>query len=87
MHVGVFLFKIIVEDDVETDYPFIDIDRLNLVDEVSRKSIKTLGDPKLSLNILVVDCGIKNNQLRCLLNRSVRLTIVPWNHDFSNIGK
>lgn len=29
----------------------------------------------------MVDCGLKYNQLRCLLRRGARVDIVPWNHD------
>lgn len=31
--------------------------------------------------ICVVDCGLKYNQLRCLLKRGARVDIVPWNYD------
>jgi aspartate carbamoyltransferase len=40
-------------------------------------------DPNYSLlNILVIDCGIKNSQLRALLKRNVQLTFVDTNYDF-----
>lgn len=32
--------------------------------------------------ICVVDCGLKYNQLRCLLRRGARVDVVPWNYDF-----
>lgn len=28
----------------------------------------------------MVDCGLKFNQLRCLLSRGARVDVVPWNH-------
>lgn len=34
------------------------------------------------LNILVIDCGIKNSQLRELLKHNVQLTVVDMNHYF-----
>jgi len=34
------------------------------------------------LNILVIDCGIKNSQLRGLLNKNVQLTIVDTTYNF-----
>ena len=37
------------------------------------------GSPR----IIAVDCGIKNNQIRCLLRRGCHVTVVPWNHDFN----
>ena len=37
------------------------------------------GSPR----IIAIDCGIKNNQIRCLLRRGCHVTVVPWNHDFN----
>lgn len=37
------------------------------------------------VNILAVDCGIKNNIIRYLVNTlRVKLTVVPWDYDFTN---
>ena len=36
------------------------------------------------LNILVIDCGIKNSQIRALLRHNVQLTIVNTNYNFIN---
>lgn len=36
------------------------------------------------LNILVIDCGIKNSQLRALLKYNIQLTVVDTNYDFLN---
>lgn len=33
---------------------------------------------------MVVDCGMKYNQIRCFLKRGVRVKIVPFDHDFTN---
>jgi carbamoyl-phosphate synthase small subunit len=33
--------------------------------------------------ILLVDCGVKNNILRCLLRRNCSIIRVPWNYDFT----
>jgi carbamoyl-phosphate synthase small subunit len=35
--------------------------------------------------VVLVDCGIKHNIIRCLLARGVRVVRVPWNYDFSGI--
>lgn len=32
------------------------------------------------VKVLVVDLGLKNNQLRCLLKRRACVTVVPWDH-------
>lgn len=49
----------------------------NLVKDVScrsRVSYNPTGKPL----IIVVDCGLKFNQLRCLLDRGARVDVVPW---------
>lgn len=35
--------------------------------------------------VVLVDCGIKHNIIRCLLRRGVRVVLVPWDYDFNAI--
>jgi carbamoyl-phosphate synthase small subunit len=35
------------------------------------------------LRILLVDCGVKNNIIRCLVGLDATVIRVPWNHDFT----
>jgi len=35
---------------------------------------------------LAVDCGIKYNQIRCLVKRGAEVKVVPWNYDFTQEG-
>lgn len=35
--------------------------------------------------VVLVDCGVKTNIIRCLLNRGVYVIRVPWNYDFNNL--
>ena len=35
--------------------------------------------------VLLVDCGVKENIIRCLLRRGVDVIRVPWDYDFSSI--
>jgi carbamoyl-phosphate synthase / aspartate carbamoyltransferase len=34
------------------------------------------------IRVIVVDVGLKYNQLRCLLSRGVEVHVVPWDYDF-----
>ena len=52
------------------------------------------GTPKDELNaqlspslkrVLLVDCGVKANIIRCLLKRGVEIVRVPWNYDFNGL--
>nr|CAD7402532.1 unnamed protein product [Timema cristinae] len=56
-----------------------DPNKRNLVAEVSTQkpvTYNSTGSPR----ICVVDCGLKYNQIRCLLKRGVRVDVVPWDH-------
>ena len=35
--------------------------------------------------VVLVDCGVKHNIIRCLLKRDVTVIRVPWNYDFNTI--
>ncbi|NWT10785.1 PYR1 protein, partial [Vireo altiloquus] len=37
-------------------------------------------NPGGSLRITALDCGLKNNQIRCLCKRGATVTVVPWDH-------
>lgn len=79
---GVMLGKIIVEGSAEPA-EFEDHNKTNLVAQVSCKEIKEYGDGPL--RIVMVDCGVKYNIMRCLLNRESTVIRVPWDFDFSTL--
>ncbi len=35
--------------------------------------------------VVLVDCGIKHNIIRCLLRRDLRVVRVPWDYDFNRV--
>lgn len=35
--------------------------------------------------VVLVDCGVKNNIIRCLLKRGIDVVRVPWNYDFNDL--
>ncbi|KAF9931411.1 Multifunctional pyrimidine synthesis protein CAD [Linnemannia zychae] len=56
----------------------------NLVAEASTKEIyelNPLGDVKIAL----IDCGVKENILRCLVARGAAVTVFPWDYDFNQV--
>ncbi|XP_076645661.1 carbamoyl-phosphate synthetase 2, aspartate transcarbamylase, and dihydroorotase rudimentary [Halictus rubicundus] len=61
--------------------PIADPNKRNLVAEVVQPEKKTYN-PSGYPRVCVVDCGLKYNQLRCLVGRGARVDVVPWNHDF-----
>ncbi len=76
---GTMLGKIVAD---EADVPFFDPATVNLVAQVSPEAPEIYGNGKH--RIVLVDCGVKNNIIRCLLNRDATVIRVPWNYDYSH---
>ena len=66
-------------DDIE----FINPDDENQVAKVSCKEVITYGAGKK--RVLLVDCGVKHNIIRCLLKRDTTVIRVPWDYDYNHI--
>ena len=66
-------------DDIE----FVNPDDENQVAKVSCKEVITYGKGKHK--IVMIDCGVKHNIIRCLLKRDTTVIRVPWDYDFSHI--
>ncbi|KAJ8033298.1 CAD protein [Holothuria leucospilota] len=62
---------------------FSDIDKINLVAEVSVKK-PVVFNKGGSYKIMAVDCGIKNNQIRNLAQLGAEVTVVPWDYSFKS---
>jgi len=81
---GAMRGKIIVEgkSDVRIDSGDIEnpVEKVSIAETITYKSEKSGA-----LKIVLVDCGVKANILRCLLDRGVELIRVPWNHDLTGI--
>lgn len=60
---------------------FINPNLENLVEQVSIKERKVFN-PNGKLRVMIVDCGVKYNQIRCFLKRNICVEIVPWNFKF-----
>ncbi|WP_303676493.1 carbamoyl phosphate synthase small subunit, partial [uncultured Muribaculum sp.] len=78
---GSMLGKIIVEGS--EDVPFYDPNAENLVAKVSCDKVEVHGEGEKT--VVLVDCGVKHNIIRCLTRRGVKVIRVPWNYDFTSI--
>lgn len=76
---GSMLGKIVCDDN---DLEFIDPNIENLVDKVSIKEKEVYGSG--NKKIVLIDLGVKNNIIRCLLKRDTTVVKVPWDYDFTN---
>ncbi len=80
---GVMMGRIIIGDE---ETPFGTYEGVNFVAEVSTPEVKTFRpEGKAEKNVVLVDCGVKHNIIRCLLRRGIEVTMVPWDYDFSGI--
>ncbi len=65
------------------DIEFINPDDENQVAKVSCKEPITYGNGKHK--IVMVDCGVKHNIIRCLLKRDTTIVRVPWDYDYNHM--
>lgn len=64
----------------EEDVSFVDTEKIHLVDQVSIKEKQVYGNG--DLKILLVDCGVKNNIIRSLIQHGATVIRVPWDYPF-----
>jgi len=76
---GTMLGKIIYEN---TDVDLYDPAQDNLVAQVSITRKETYGNGKY--RIILIDCGVKYNIIRDLLQKDTTVIRVPWDYDFHN---
>lgn len=95
---GSMLGKIIIDGDTEPEA--YDPNVHNLIAETScREAVvytslterptplpaELLPDEAGRKTVVLVDCGIKHNIIRCLLRRGLRVVRVPWDYDFNKV--
>lgn len=67
-------------DDERID--FYDPNKENLVAKASTDQVEVYGTGEH--RVVLVDCGVKYNIIRCLMDRNATVIRVPWDYDFSN---
>lgn len=80
---GVMMGKIVFDDE-PNNIPTANYSGVNFVDKVSCKEIIRYNEGA-GKKVVLVDCGVKANIIRCLLNRGVEVIRVPWNYDFNDM--
>jgi carbamoyl-phosphate synthase small subunit len=76
---GTLLGKLFQKDENEVE--FYDPNKDNLVQQVSIK--KKITYPGNEYRIILVDCGVKNNIIRCLMATGATVVRVPWDYDYT----
>lgn len=80
---GVMMGKILF-DDLPDEVPEADYAGVNFVDQVSCREVIKYNEGA-DKKVVLVDCGVKANILRCLIRRGVEVIRVPWNYDFNEL--
>ena len=76
---------IIAERSACTDYSErSDYGSVNWVEQVSCKEVIRYNEGA-GKRVVLVDCGVKANIIRCLVNRGVEVIRVPWDYDFNQL--
>ena len=85
---GVMMGKIVIgslENPENPDHP--NYSSVNWVEKVSCKEVITYqpqGEKKH--RVVLVDCGVKANIIRCLIKRGIEVVRVPWDYDFNQLA-
>ena len=80
---GVMMGKIVFDDEPD-NIPTAEYEGVNWVDKVSCKDVIRYNEGA-GRKVVLVDCGVKNNIIRCLINRGVEVIRVPWNYDYTDM--
>lgn len=79
---GVMMGKIVFDSEDEIDCA--NYDDVNYIAQVSCKDIIRYNEGA-EKKVVLVDCGVKNNIIRCLIKRGVEVIRVPWDYDFNTL--
>jgi carbamoyl-phosphate synthase small subunit len=82
---GVMMGRIILEGlDRLDNLDSLDYGAVNWVEQVSCKEVITYNEGATK-RVVLVDCGVKANIIRCLIRRGIEVVRVPWDYDFNQL--
>ena len=81
---GVMMGRLVFSEDSDDSEYSEKYDSINWVDRVSCKDIIRYNEGA-GKKVVLVDCGVKANIIRCLIQRGVEVIRVPWNYDYTNM--
>lgn len=73
----------ILPEGEKPHFPLYDPNKENQVALVSCRKVIRYGNG--NKKVVLVDCGVKHNILRCLIRRDVEIIRVPWDYDFNTL--
>ncbi len=83
---GVMMGRVIVDCAATLSQPAEqeDYGSVNWVEKVSCKEVITYNKGA-GKRVVLVDCGVKANIIRCLIRRGLEVVRVPWDYDFNQL--
>ena len=82
---GVMMGQVVIEGAaMESQQTEQDYSSVNWVEKVSCKDIIRYNEGGKK-KVVLVDCGVKANIIRCLIRRGVEVVRVPWDYDFNEL--
>ena len=82
---GVMMGRIVIERVAMPQHTVLkDYGSVNWVENVSCKEVITYNKGA-GKRVVLVDCGVKANIIRCLIRRGVEVVRVPWDYDFNQL--
>lgn len=80
---GVMMGKILFDDEPD-NIPQASYEGVNFVDKVSCRDVIRYNEGA-GKKVVLVDCGVKANIIRCLIKHGVEIIRVPWNYDYTDM--
>ena len=82
---GVMMGRVVIEGTtIEPQQKEEDYGTVNWVEKVSCKEVIRYNEGA-GKRVVLVDCGVKANIIRCLIRRGVEVIRVPWDYDFNQL--
>lgn len=82
---GVMMGQLIFEGENQAPTTFQNYGDINYVARVSCKQVIRYNQSEGNKKVVLVDCGVKHNIIRCLTRRGLEIIRVPWNYDFNTL--
>ncbi len=82
---GVMMGRLVFSEDSEISEEVELSEKYSSVNWVARVSCKEIVryNEGVGKKVVLVDCGVKANIIRCLIDRGVEVIRVPWNYDYT----
>ena len=81
---GVMMGQLVLDGEA-AQVNYESYESINWVDRVSCKDVIRYNEGA-GRKVVLVDCGVKHNIIRCLVDRGVEVIRVPWNYDYTDMA-